>query len=149
MCLAIQGRVIEISSDNQDSALVDVVGVRRRIDLGLLQDDRPVPGDWVLIHVGFAMSKISEEDATDQMNTLRMLGEVEGAVVVGGEAGDLRGWTERAAVDGEQDQREDEREHEQRPLAERPGDRAVSFRKRAVGYTTNSAAADDLPVLVL
>jgi hydrogenase expression/formation protein HypC len=80
MCLAIPGRVIEISSDNQDSALVDVVGVRRRIDLGLLQDDRPVPGDWVLIHVGFAMSKISEEDATDQMNTLRMLGEVEGAV---------------------------------------------------------------------
>lgn len=80
MCLAIPGRVIEISSDNQDSALVDVVGVRRRIDLGLLQDDRPGPGDWVLIHVGFAMSKISEEDATDQMNTLRMLGEVEGAV---------------------------------------------------------------------
>jgi hydrogenase expression/formation protein HypC len=80
MCLAIPGRVIEISSDNQDAALVDVVGVRRRIDLGLLQDDRPVPGDWVLIHVGFAMSKISEEDATDQMSTLRMLGEVEGAV---------------------------------------------------------------------
>jgi hydrogenase expression/formation protein HypC len=80
MCLAIPGRVVEISSDNQDSALVDVVGVRRRIDLGLLQDDRPVPGDWVLIHVGFAMSKISQEDAADQMNTLRMLGEVEGAV---------------------------------------------------------------------
>jgi hydrogenase expression/formation protein HypC len=80
MCLAIPGKIIEVSSENRDSALVDVVGVRRRIDLGLLQDDLPVPGDWVLIHVGFAMSKISEQDAADQMNTLRMLGEVEGAI---------------------------------------------------------------------
>jgi hydrogenase expression/formation protein HypC len=77
MCLAIPGKIVEISPENQDSALVDVVGVRRRIDLGLLQDDRPLPGDWVLIHVGFAMSKISEQDAADQMNTLRMLGEAE------------------------------------------------------------------------
>ena len=46
----------------------------------LLQDDRPEPGDWVLIHVGFAMSKISEEDANDQMQTLRMLGEAEAAM---------------------------------------------------------------------
>jgi len=80
MCLAIPGKVVEISPVNQDSALVDVVGVRRRVDLGLLQDDRPVPGDWVLIHVGFAMSKISEQDALDQMNTLRMLGEAEAAM---------------------------------------------------------------------
>jgi hydrogenase expression/formation protein HypC len=80
MCLAIPGKILEISSDNRTSALVDVVGVRRKIDLGLLEDDMPVPGDWVLIHVGFAMSKISEQDATDQMNTLRALGEVEGAV---------------------------------------------------------------------
>src|ERR1700719_4428632 len=80
MCLAIPGKIVEISSDNQDSALVDVVGVRRKIDLGLLSEDRPVPGDWVLIHVGFAMSKISEEDAADQIKTLRMLGEIEGAM---------------------------------------------------------------------
>jgi hydrogenase expression/formation protein HypC len=80
MCLAIPGKIVEISSDNQDSALVEVVGVRRKVDLGLLQDDMPVPGDWVLIHVGFAMSKISEQDATDQMNTLRMLGEIDGAM---------------------------------------------------------------------
>ncbi len=80
MCLAIPGKIVEISSDNKDSALVDVVGVRRRIDLGLLQDDRPVTGDWVLIHVGFAMSKISEQDAADQMHTLRMLGEIDGAM---------------------------------------------------------------------
>src|ERR1700691_3277739 len=80
MCLAIPGKIVEISSDNQDSALVDVAGVRRRIDLGLLQDDKPVPGDWVLVHVGFAMSKISAEDAADQMDTLRMLGEIDGAM---------------------------------------------------------------------
>ena len=80
MCLAIPGRIVEISSDNQDSALVDVVGVRRKIDLGLLQEDKPVPGDWVLVHVGFAMSKISEQDATEQMETLRMLGESEAAL---------------------------------------------------------------------
>jgi hydrogenase expression/formation protein HypC len=80
MCLAIPGKIVEISSDKTDSALVDVVGVRRKIDLGLLQDDKPAPGDWVLIHVGFAMSKISEHDALDQMNTLRMLGEIDGAM---------------------------------------------------------------------
>ena len=80
MCLAIPGKIIEIFRDPRDTALVDVVGVRRKIDLGLLQDDLPVPGDWVLIHVGFAMSKISEQDAVEQMNTLKMLGEVEGAI---------------------------------------------------------------------
>ncbi len=80
MCLAIPGKIVEISGDNGESALVDIVGVRRKIDLGLLQDDKPVPGDWVLIHVGFAMSKISECDAFDQMNTLRALGEIDGAM---------------------------------------------------------------------
>jgi hydrogenase expression/formation protein HypC len=80
MCLAIPGKIVEISSDNQDSALVEVVGVRRTIDLGLLKDNRPIPGDWVLIHVGFAMSKISQQDAADQMSTLRMLGEIDGAM---------------------------------------------------------------------
>ena len=80
MCLAIPGKIVEISGDNAELALVDVVGVRRKIDLGLLQDDKPALGDWVLIHVGFAMSKISEHDALDQMNTLRALGEIDGAM---------------------------------------------------------------------
>jgi len=80
MCLAIPGKIVAISSENQESALVDVAGVRRNIDLALLQDDRPAPGDWVLIHVGFAMSKISEQDAAEQMNTLRALGEIDGAM---------------------------------------------------------------------
>lgn len=80
MCLAIPGKIVEISRDYPHLAVVDVMTVRRKVDLGLLQDDRPQPGDWVLIHVGFAMSKISEQDANDQMQILRMLGEAEAAM---------------------------------------------------------------------
>ena len=57
MCLAIPGRIVELASGGLTSAVVDVCGVRRRVELGLLEDDPPRPGDWVLIHVGFAMSK--------------------------------------------------------------------------------------------
>jgi len=80
VCLAIPGKIIELDSQNASQAVVDVVGVRRKVDLGLLSDEPPVPGDWVLIHVGFAMSKISEADAADQMRTLAMLGEAEAAL---------------------------------------------------------------------
>jgi hydrogenase expression/formation protein HypC len=80
VCLAIPGKIIELDSQNPNQAVVDVVGVRRKVDLGLLQDEPPIPGDWVLIHVGFAMSKISEADAADQMQTLTMLGEAEAAM---------------------------------------------------------------------
>ena len=57
-----------------------MTGVRRRVDLGLLEDDMPKIGDWVLIHVGFAMTKISEQDAMEQMQLLTMLGETEQAI---------------------------------------------------------------------
>lgn len=77
MCLAIPGKIIELVPESMNLATVDVAGVRRKVDLGLLQDDMPEPGDWVLIHVGFAMSKVSEKDALDQMRTLAMLGETE------------------------------------------------------------------------
>jgi hydrogenase expression/formation protein HypC len=80
MCLAIPGKIVELVSGSPNLGTVEVVGVRRKVDLGLLQDDMPKPGDWVLIHVGFAMSKISEEDALDQMRMLAMLGEAEQAV---------------------------------------------------------------------
>ena len=80
MCLAIPGKILEIVADAANTALVDVVGVRRRVDLGLLEDQHPQSGDWVLIHVGFAMSKISEEDAREQLRTLEMLGESEAAL---------------------------------------------------------------------
>ena len=75
MCLAIPGKIVELLNDPPHQAMVEVTGVRRRVDLGLLEDDPPLVGDWFLIHVGFAMSKISEADATDQMRMLRMLGE--------------------------------------------------------------------------
>jgi hydrogenase expression/formation protein HypC len=77
MCLAIPGKIVELVPGSPHLGTVEVVGVRRKVDLGLLQDNMPVPGDWVLIHVGFAMSKISEADALDQMRTLAMLGETE------------------------------------------------------------------------
>ncbi len=80
MCLAIPAKVVELFPEDQNRALVEVVGVRRRIDTGLLADDPPKTGDWVLIHVGFAMSKISEAEALDQLQTLTMLGEQRGCV---------------------------------------------------------------------
>ena len=58
MCLAIPGKIVELVAD-LPLGVVEVTGVRRRVDLGLLQDDPPQVGDWVLIHVGFAMSRIS------------------------------------------------------------------------------------------
>lgn len=80
MCLAIPGKVVEFDSNNAQIAVVDVVGVRRKVDLGLLQEESVHAGDWVLIHVGFAMSKISETDADDQMRTLMILGETQAAM---------------------------------------------------------------------
>jgi hydrogenase expression/formation protein HypC len=80
VCLAIPAKVIEIPDDNATLALIEVVGVRRHIDTGLLADNPPVVGDWVLVHVGFAMSKISEEQAQDQLRMLSVLGEDSAAV---------------------------------------------------------------------
>ncbi len=80
MCLAIPGKIVELLSDDRNLALVDVLGVRRKVDLGLLQEERPAAGDWILIHVGFAMSKISEADALDQLRMLTELGESEAAI---------------------------------------------------------------------
>jgi hydrogenase expression/formation protein HypC len=80
MCLAIPAKIVELFPEEQNRALVEVVGVRRHIDTGLLVDDPPKMGDWVLIHVGFAMSKISEADALDQIQTLTMLGEKQAAL---------------------------------------------------------------------
>ena len=80
MCLAIPGKIVELFPGAPHLATVEVAGVRRKVDLGLLEDDLPVSGEWVLIHVGFAMSKISEQDALDQMQTLRILGEDEQAM---------------------------------------------------------------------
>jgi hydrogenase expression/formation protein HypC len=80
MCLAIPGRIVELITEPAQLALVEVAGVRRRVGLGLLEDDMPAVGDWVLIHVGFALSRISEREAEDQMRMLAALGEDEAAM---------------------------------------------------------------------
>jgi hydrogenase expression/formation protein HypC len=80
MCLAIPGKIVELVAGQHHVGIVEVTGVRRKVQLGLLEDDLPKPGDWVLIHVGFAMSKISEQDAMEQMRLLRALGETEQAM---------------------------------------------------------------------
>jgi hydrogenase expression/formation protein HypC len=80
MCLAIPGKIVSLVPDEPHLGVVEVTGVRRRVDLGLLIDNMPMVGDWVLIHVGFAMSKISEQDAAEQMQLLTILGENEVAL---------------------------------------------------------------------
>jgi hydrogenase expression/formation protein HypC len=80
MCLAIPGKIVEIASGQSAVGVVEVAGVRRKVQLGLLEEDMPKTGDWVLIHVGFAMSKISEQDAAEQMRLLSALGETEQAM---------------------------------------------------------------------
>ena len=75
MCLAIPGQVVEISAEQPLLAKVDVCGVRRNVNVGLLEDAKAEVGDWVLIHVGFALSKIGEVEAQDQLRMLRAMGE--------------------------------------------------------------------------
>jgi hydrogenase expression/formation protein HypC len=75
MCLGIPGEVIEFLPDQPDLARVDVSGVRRVINIGLLSDEPLVPGDWVLIHVGFALSKIDEEEAASALAFLEGIGQ--------------------------------------------------------------------------
>ncbi len=75
MCLGIPGEVIGYLPENRDLARVDVSGVRRVINVGLLADDPPVPGDWVLIHVGFALSKIDEQEAAVALSYLESIGQ--------------------------------------------------------------------------
>ena len=74
MCLAIPGQVVELAPGGH-LATVEVSKVRRTINIDLLEDEPPAVGDWVLIHVGFAMSRISAEHAQEQLRLLAMLGE--------------------------------------------------------------------------
>ncbi|MCS7051148.1 MAG: HypC/HybG/HupF family hydrogenase formation chaperone [Thermomicrobium sp.] len=74
MCLAIPGRIVALEPDTH-LASVDVLGVRRRVNVDLVWDQGLAEGDWVLIHVGFALSKVSEEEAAAQLRLLEALGE--------------------------------------------------------------------------
>jgi hydrogenase expression/formation protein HypC len=77
MCLAIPGQIIDVTDEANRLARVDVAGVRRTINIGLLDaDDAGVgPGDWVLIHVGFAISQVDEEEAIATRRQLERMGE--------------------------------------------------------------------------
>jgi hydrogenase expression/formation protein HypC len=70
--LAIPGQILEITDEANRLARVDVVGVRRIVNVGLLQAAEP--GDWVLIHVGFALSRIDEHEAAATLELLRRMG---------------------------------------------------------------------------
>ena len=72
MCLAIPGQILEITDEANRLARVDVVGVRRTVNVGLLESAQP--GDWVLIHVGFALSVVDEEEAQATLALLEEMG---------------------------------------------------------------------------
>jgi hydrogenase expression/formation protein HypC len=76
VCLAIPGQVIEVTDEVNRLALVDVAGVRRNVNIGLLDADgiSVGPGDWVLIHVGFAMSLVDEAEAAATLKMLQGMG---------------------------------------------------------------------------
>lgn len=76
MCLAIPGQVVEVVDEENRIATVEVAGVRRNVNVGLLDDDGgAAPGDWVLIHVGFALSRVDETEAKATLALLEAMGE--------------------------------------------------------------------------
>ena len=81
MCIGIPGRIVEITHAGNKLAMVEVLGVRREINIAcVVSDEHPVDsciGDWVLVHVGFAMSRINEKEAQLTLDVLRMLGEAQ------------------------------------------------------------------------
>jgi hydrogenase expression/formation protein HypC len=75
MCLGIPGQVVELLDSDKQLAKVEVTGVRRTINVALLKDEHLREGDWVLIHVGFALSKIDETEARLTLDTLKLVGQ--------------------------------------------------------------------------
>jgi len=75
MCLAIPGKIVEIVDEENSIAKVEVGGVKRNINIGMLGKDEALVGDYVLIHVGFAMSKVDEKEAEDTLRILKEIGE--------------------------------------------------------------------------
>lgn len=79
MCLGIPGQIVEINDPAQQRVKVDVEGVRREVSVALLGLDGPDGarvGDWVLVHVGFAMAKIDEDEARETLDALKALGDL-------------------------------------------------------------------------
>ena len=76
MCLAIPGQIVDVTDEANRLAQVDVAGVRRNVNIGLLDGEEggATPGDWVLIHVGFAISKVDEREAKATHRLLEAMG---------------------------------------------------------------------------
>jgi hydrogenase expression/formation protein HypC len=75
MCLGIPGQVVDMVPGYGDQlALVDVSGARRRVNIGLLDGGPPAPGQWVLIHMGFAVETVGAEAAEQAMQGLELMG---------------------------------------------------------------------------
>jgi len=74
MCLAIPGKIVEITDAENSIAKVEVGGVKRSVNIGMLDKEEARVGDYVLIHVGFAMSKVDEKEAEETLRTLQELG---------------------------------------------------------------------------
>lgn len=75
MCLGIPGQLVEMVDADQDLAKVDVSGVRRTISIKLIAGEGLNPGDWVLVHVGFALARIDEDEAAETLTAMRRLGQ--------------------------------------------------------------------------
>lgn len=85
MCLGIPGKVIALSENAQDTAWVDVCGVRREVNIALVADGvgrEALAGSWVLVHVGFAMSRLDEQEALSTLQALRQMEELEPDVTI-------------------------------------------------------------------
>jgi hydrogenase expression/formation protein HypC len=84
MCLGIPGRIVEIIDAGEALAMVEVGGVRRPVNIAFITaDDHPAEaslGEWVLVHVGFAMSRLDEDEAARTLALLRELDEMQGEV---------------------------------------------------------------------
>lgn len=76
MCVGIPAQVVELLPEERKMAVVEVEGVRREVSIVIVADEGVSIGDWVLLHVGFAMSIIDEEEANAQLEFMRMLGSV-------------------------------------------------------------------------
>jgi hydrogenase expression/formation protein HypC len=75
MCLGIPATVVELDGSQPDLATVEIDGVRRSVNVGLLAEQGVGPGDWVLVHVGFAMAKLDEQEARATLAALDAVGQ--------------------------------------------------------------------------
>jgi hydrogenase expression/formation protein HypC len=86
MCLGIPGQIVEITDIKNQLATVDISGVKRQVNIACIVDDlHPVEscvGDWVLVHVGFAMQRIEPDEATETLRLLEELAEVQASLAI-------------------------------------------------------------------